>query len=69
MAPASNNLKALKPAAAAKSSKTSKSTAEQIRIALALKEASKHARQQLAAQGLKLPTQGWKRDTIHNPVK
>lgn len=41
---------------------------EKSRIEAALKQAAKHARQQLAAQGLKLPTQGWKRATIHNPV-
>ena len=41
---------------------------EQVRIDAALKQASEHARKQLAAQGLKLPTQGWKRATISNPA-
>jgi hypothetical protein len=41
---------------------------EQARIDAALKQAVAHARKQLAAQGLKLPTQGWKRSTISNPA-
>jgi len=41
---------------------------EQARIDVALKQAAAHARKQLAAQGLKLPTQGWKRGAISNPV-
>ena len=71
MAPASQDRPALKPVPAkvSKTSKTSKGAAEQSRIEAALKEATKHAREQLAAQGLKLPTQGWKRTTIHNPVE
>ncbi|MBK7719137.1 MAG: hypothetical protein IPJ36_09500 [Simplicispira sp.] len=48
--------------------KAGKGTAEQSRIEAALKEATRHAREQLAAQGLKLPTQGWQRATIHNRV-
>lgn len=51
-----------------KTTKARKGTAEQSRIEEALKETTRHARQQLAAQGLKLPTQGWKRATIHNRV-
>ena len=51
-----------------KSSNTSKVASEQARIDAALKQAVAHARKQLAAQGLKLPTQGWKRGTISNPA-
>src|SRR5690606_15217645 len=51
-----------------KVAKARKSTAEQSRIEEALKETTRHARQQLAAQGLKLPTQGWQRATIRNRV-
>ncbi len=54
------------PEKAEKLAKPRKTTAEQARIEAALKETTRHARQQLAAQGLKLPTQGWKRATIHN---
>lgn len=53
---------------AAQPAKATKGMTEKSRIEAALKQAAKHARQQLAAQGLKLPTQGWKRATIHNPV-
>lgn len=52
----------------AKPVKAGKGTAEQSRIEAALKEATRHAREQLAAQGLKLPTQGWQRANIHNRV-
>ncbi|GLS13180.1 hypothetical protein GCM10007935_06090 [Hydrogenophaga electricum] len=51
-----------------KSKQASQATGEQARIDAALKQAAAHARKQLAAQGLKLPTQGWKRGTINNPV-
>lgn len=51
-----------------KSSHASQATGEQARIDAALKQAAAHARKQLAAQGLKLPTQGWKRGTISNPA-
>ena len=54
--------------AAGKPAKAGKGTAEQSRIEAALKEATRHAREQLAAQGLKLPTQGWQRANIHNRV-
>jgi len=39
---------------------------EQARIDAALKLASAQARRQLDAQGLKLPTQSWKRSVIRN---
>ena len=41
---------------------------EQARIEAALKQATAHARKQLAAQGLKPPTQSWKTGKICNPV-
>lgn len=71
MASAPEPRKSVKPANTAstdKAAKAGKGTAEQSRIEAALKEATRNARQQLAAQGLKLPTQGWKRATIHNRV-
>ena len=68
MTTASNDLKALTPAAA-KVTKPANRTAEQFRMALALKETARQTRQQLATQGLKLPTQGLKRATTHKPVK
>jgi hypothetical protein len=51
-----------------KSNRASTATGEQARIDAALKQAAAHARKQLAAQGLKLPTQGWKRGKISNPA-
>ena len=48
--------------------KPTKALSEQARIDLALKQAAAHARKQLAAQGLKLPTQSWKTGKISNPV-
>jgi hypothetical protein len=33
-----------------------------------MQQAAAHARRQLAAQGLKLPTQSWKTGKISNPV-
>jgi len=51
-----------------KTAKTAQPDNEQARIEAALKQAATHARKQLAAQGLKLPTQGWKRSAIRNPV-
>lgn len=45
-----------------------RAASEQARIEAALKQAAAHARKQLAAQGLKLPTQGWKRGGISNPA-
>lgn len=51
-----------------KSKQPSQAAGEQARIDAALKQAAAHARKQLDAQGLKLPTQGWKRGTINNPV-
>ncbi len=47
---------------------STKALSEQARIDLALKQAAAHARKQLAAQGLKLPTQSWKTGKISNPV-
>ena len=51
-----------------KSKQASQATGEQARIDAALKQAAAHARKQLAAQGLKLPTQSWKTGKISNPV-
>lgn len=62
MASASVHRTSVKPA------NTLKGKTEQARVDAALKRASQHARQQLAAQGLKLPTQGWTRSVIRNPV-
>jgi hypothetical protein len=52
----------------AKDTKPTRAMSEQARIDAALKQAALHARKQLAAQGLKLPTQGWKSGKISNPV-
>ncbi len=38
------------------------------KIAKALKQASAHAKKQLAAQGLKLPTQNWTGSAVRNPA-
>jgi hypothetical protein len=51
-----------------KPKQASQATGEQARIDAALKQAAAHARKQLAAQGLKLPTQSWKTGKISNPV-
>lgn len=40
----------------------------QDKIAEALKLASSQAKKQLAAQGLKLPTQNWAGSAVRNPV-
>lgn len=40
----------------------------QDKIALAMKAAADQAKKQLAAQGLKLPTQNWASTTIRNPA-
>jgi hypothetical protein len=54
--------------AALKPAKACPAMNEDARINAALRQAVVHARKQLAAQGLKLPTQGWKRARIYNPV-
>jgi hypothetical protein len=41
---------------------------EQGRVDLAFKQAALHARKQLAAQGLKLPTQNWGSKIIRNRI-
>jgi hypothetical protein len=41
---------------------------EQVRISLALKQASKHAKQALAREGMQLPTQSWSGTAIRNPA-
>ena len=51
-----------------KTNKPTQALSEQARIDAALKQAAAHARKQLAAQGLKLPTQSWKTGKISNPV-
>ena len=38
------------------------------KISAALKQASSHAKKQLALQGLKLPTQTWTGSAIRNPA-
>ena len=38
------------------------------KISTALKQASSHAKKQLALQGLKLPTQSWNSSAIRNPA-
>lgn len=38
------------------------------KVSSALKQASNHAKKQLAQQGLQLPTQSWKRAAIRNPT-
>jgi hypothetical protein len=40
----------------------------QDKVALALKHASSQAHKQLAAQGLKLPTQSWTGAAVRNPA-
>lgn len=49
-------------------STSKKPLTEQQRVDLAFKQAAAHARQQLAAQGLKLPTQDWGSKTIRNRI-
>ena len=51
-----------------KPAKSPRALSEQARIDAALKQAAARARKQLAAQGLKLPTQSWKTGKISNPV-
>lgn len=43
-------------------------SAEQDKVAQALKLASADAKQQLSAHGLKLPTQSWSSSAVRNPV-
>ena len=40
----------------------------QDKVAQAMKLASSEAKKQLAAQGLKLPTQSWAGSAVRNPV-
>jgi hypothetical protein len=47
---------------------SNKPLTEQQRVDLAFKQAAAHARKQLAAQGLKLPTQSWGSKTIRNRI-
>lgn len=47
---------------------SNKPLTEQQRVDLAFKQAAAHARKQLAAQGLKLPTQNWGSKTIRNRI-
>jgi hypothetical protein len=46
---------------------SSRLTSEQ-KIALALRQASSHAKKQLAAEGYKLPTQNWTGGAVRNAV-
>ena len=41
---------------------------KQDKVAQALSNASKYAKKQLAAQGLKLPTQNWIGSAVRNPA-
>lgn len=43
-------------------------TRMQDKVARALMQASSHARKQLTAQGLKLPTQNWTGSAVRNPT-
>ncbi|MEI8029226.1 MAG: hypothetical protein WCH35_05545 [Comamonadaceae bacterium] len=51
-----------------KSTASHRPATAQDKIADALKHASIHAKKQLAAQGLKLPTQNWTGSAVRNPV-
>ena len=46
---------------------SARTTADE-KISAALKQASSHAKKQLALQGLKLPTQSWTGSAIRNPA-
>jgi hypothetical protein len=52
----------------AKSTASTRPTTAQDKIAKALKQASNQAHKQLAAQGLKLPTQTWTGSAVRNPA-
>jgi hypothetical protein len=58
-------LKAVRPVKRASSVRPA---TEQTRIANALEQAAKHAKKQLAAEGLKLPTQSWTGSAIRNSI-
>lgn len=45
-----------------------RSATAQDKIAQAMKLAARQAKKQLAAQGLKLPTQNWAGSAVRNPV-
>ncbi len=51
-----------------KSAASTQPATAQDKIAGALKQASSQAKKQLAAQGLKLPTQNWVGSAVRNPV-
>ena len=51
-----------------KSTASTRLATAQDKIADALKLASSQAKKQLAAQGLKLPTQNWAGSAVRNPV-
>ena len=57
-----------KTARSVKSVASAGTASAQDKIAQALKQASSHAKKQLASQGLKLPTQSWTGSAIRNPV-
>lgn len=51
-----------------KGSKAAGPATTQDKVAQALKLASSQAKKQLAAQGLKLPTQNWAGSAVRNPI-
>jgi len=51
-----------------KSAAATRPATTQDKIAQALKLASRQAKKQLAAQGLKLPTQNWAGSAVRNPA-
>ncbi len=51
-----------------KIAETARPAATQDKIAQAMKAAASQAKKQLAAQGLKLPTQNWAGSAVRNPV-
>ena len=57
-----------KTARPVKSVASTRSVPAQDKIARALKQASSHAKKQIASHGLKLPTQSWNGPAIRNPV-
>ncbi len=51
-----------------KSSAATRPATKQDKVAQALKLAASQAKKQLAAQGLKLPTQNWAGSAVRNPI-
>ncbi|MFN4350998.1 MAG: hypothetical protein ACK4F6_09335 [Hylemonella sp.] len=53
---------------AVKSTASAQPATEHGKVVQALAQAAKQAQKQLAAQGLKLPTQNWAGSTVRNPA-